>query len=135
MIEKRVKAGIALVPSVLEQCDKNLRLVGARSRDDFIEKAVRFYAGYLNAESNPEFYEEMYSSRGEQAVQKIGNTLVKSLFRLTVEVAKLANLIAATNDIPDSTLQNLAQRCVAECKDLAGIWSAEDIVNFQKHYQ
>jgi len=109
--------------------------VGARSRDDFIEKAVRFYAGYLNAESNPEFYEEMYSSRGEQAVQKIGNTLVKSLFRLTVEVAKLANLIAATNDIPDSTLQNLAQRCVAECKDLAGIWSAEDIVNFQKHYQ
>ena len=135
MPKTRVKTGIALVPSAIELCDKNLRLAHVRSRNDFVEKAIEFYSGYLNAGSNPGFYEEMYSKRGEDVMKKIGDTLIRSQFRLDVEVAKLANLIAATNDIPDDTLRGLAQKCVYECKELAGIWSAEDIVRFQKHYQ
>ena len=54
---------------------------------------------------------------------------------MAVEVAKLANLIAATNDITEANLKTLAQKCVAECKDLVGIWSTEDIVRFQKRYK
>ena len=135
MPEKRIKTGLALLPSAIESCDRNRRLAKAHSRNEFVEKAIEFYSGYLNAETNPSFCEEMYSSRGEAVVKKIGDTLIRSQFRLTVEVAKLANLVAATNDIPDSTLRGLAQKCVAECKELAGIWSAEDIVRSPKHYQ
>jgi len=135
MPEKRIKTGIALLPSAIELCDKNRRLARAHSRNEFVEKAIEFYSGYLNADSNPEFYEEMYSSRWEQAVKKTGDTLIRGQFRLAVEVSKLAHLIAATNNIPDSMLKDLAQRCVAECKDLAGIWSTEDIVRFQKRYE
>jgi hypothetical protein len=131
---KRIKAGLAVTEKHLKLCDDNLSRAHVTSRNDFVEKAIEFYAGYLNAASNPAFYEEMYSSRGEQAVQKVGNTLVKSQFRLAVEVAKLAHLIAAVNDIPDSVLRNLAEKCVAECKELAGVWNAEDIVRFQNRY-
>jgi hypothetical protein len=135
MLEKRVKTGLALSPSVIELCDKNRSLAKAGSRNDFVEKAIEFYSGYLNADENPEFYEEMYSSRGEAAVKKIGDTLVRSQFRLAVEVAKLAHLIAATNDIPDSVLHSLAQKCIEECKGFSGVWNAEDIVRFQNHHQ
>lgn len=132
---KRIKSGIAVTEAHLKLCDDNLRRAKTNSRNGFVEKAIEFYAGYLNAESNPSFYEEMYSRRGEEAVKKIGDTLVRSQFRLAVELAKLANLIAATNGIPDDDLQRLSQKCVTECKELAGIWSAEDIVRFQNHYQ
>ena len=135
MPEKRIKTGIALLPSAIKLCDKNRSLAKAGSRNEFVEKAIEFYSGYLNADNNPEFYEEIYSSRGEAAVKKIGDTLVRSQFRLAVEMAKLSNLIAATNDFPESTLPSLAQKCIAECKELAGIWSAEDIVRFQKRYE
>ena len=135
MREKRVKTGIALLPSAIALCDRTLGLARARSRNDFVEDAIKFYAGYLNAGTNPSFYEEMYSMRGELAVKKVDDTLVKSQFRLAVEVAKLAHLIAATNNIPESMLNGLAQKCVAECKELAGIWSAEDIVRFNKNYE
>lgn len=133
--EKRVKTGLSLVPSALEQCNKNLKLAGARSRNDFVEKAIEFYAGYLNAESNPKFYEEMYSKSGEIAVKKTGDTLIKSQYRMAVELAKLTHLLAEAIDISPAQLDNLAQKCVKECKDLAGIWSAEDIVRFRKNYQ
>ena len=135
MTKTRVKTGIALVPSAIELCDKNRGLAHAHSRNEFVEKAIEFYSGYLNAGSNPVFYEEMYSRRGEEAMKKIGDTLIKSQFRLAVEVAKLANLVAATSNIPEHILKSLAQKCVSECKELAGIWNAEDIVRFQKHYQ
>lgn len=132
---KRVKAGIAVTEKHLKLCDDNLDRANATSRNDYVEKAIEFYTGYLNAEQNPSFYEEMYSNRGEAAVQKVGNTLVKGQFRLAVEVAKLAHLVAAVNDIPESVLGNLAQKCVAECKELAGVWSAEEIVRFQNMHQ
>ena len=123
------------MPYAIELCDINRSLAKADSRNEFVEKAIEFYSGYLNADNNPKFYEEMYSSRGEEAVKKIGDILIRSQFRLAVEIAKLSNLIAATNDFPESTLSNLAQKCIAECKELAGIWSAEDIVRFQKRYE
>lgn len=52
MTEKRVKTGLALKPSILGQCDANLNLAGASPRNDFVERAVSFYAGYLNAGQN-----------------------------------------------------------------------------------
>ena len=77
MPEKRIKTGIALLPSAIELCDKNRHLARAHSRKEFGEKVIEFYSGYLNADSNPGFYEEMSSSRGEQAVKKTGDTLIR----------------------------------------------------------
>lgn len=47
MLEKRVKTGLAVTPGHLKLCDENLRRARVSSRNDFVEKAIAFYAAHL----------------------------------------------------------------------------------------
>ena len=43
----RVRKGVYLDETLIEDCDKMLDVADARSRNEFIEKALKFYLGYL----------------------------------------------------------------------------------------
>ena len=52
MYPKRVKSGLAVTEHHLKLMDENLRRAKANSRNDFVEQAIEFYIGYLNAEDS-----------------------------------------------------------------------------------
>ena len=93
MTEKRVKSGLAIAPSVLRLCDVNLKLAEVSSRNDFVEKAIKFYAGYLNSENNLEFLDDLFSTQAEKAVREVGDKLARDNYKIAVELAKLCYLI------------------------------------------
>ncbi len=41
-----------LLPKIIRLCDKNLKIANVKSRNDFIEKAILFYVGYLSSDNN-----------------------------------------------------------------------------------
>ena len=43
----RVRKGVYLDEKLIEDCDNMLGAADARSRNEFIEKALKFYLGYL----------------------------------------------------------------------------------------
>ena len=60
------------------------------------------------------------------------NRVSRMLFKLTVELAMVMNLIAANYDIDPETLERLRGSCVREVKRLNGSFTMDDAVDWQK---
>ena len=54
------------------------------------------------------------------------------LFKIAVELAVLQNVVAATNEIDEITLNRLRGECVKEVKRLNGSLSFDDAIDWQK---
>jgi hypothetical protein len=104
------------------------------SRTEFIEKAVRYYCGYLlNKEHiSAEFIAPQLASITEGIVKGSEQKLSRALFKLAVEVGALTHMVAAINDIDDGTLQRLRIMCVDEVKRINGIINFEKAVRYQR---
>ena len=58
--EKRIKPGLAITQRHIRLCDGHLRAAGVSSRNEFVEKAIECYAGWLDVKQNPEFFRELF---------------------------------------------------------------------------
>lgn len=130
-MEKRVKSGLAVTPAHLKLCDDNLRRTDADSRNEFVEKAIEFYAGYLNAEQNPKFFNEMFTSAAQQKMEQVGKSLGTGQYKISVELAKLCHLVAAQMHVTDDQLQWLHQKCSEEVKALGSVPTFEQAYQYQ----
>ena len=54
--EKRIKPGLAITQRHIRLCDRHLRAAGVSSRNEFVERAIECYAGWLDVRQNPEFF-------------------------------------------------------------------------------
>ena len=101
------------------------------SKSEFIEKAVRFYIGYLTAEDKSNYLPNMFLSNMRAIASESDNRMSRMLFKLTVELAMVMNLMAANYEIDPETLERLRGSCVREVKRLGGSFSMEDAVDWQ----
>ncbi|WP_277669111.1 hypothetical protein [Caproiciproducens galactitolivorans] len=134
-MSKRVKSGLAITPAHLKLCDDNLRRANADSRNEFVEKAIEFYAGYLNAEQNPKFFDEMFTSAVQQKMEQVGKSLGTGQYKISVELAKLCHLIAAQMRVTDDQMQRLHQKCSEEVKALGSVPTFEQAYRYQHEGQ
>ena len=63
MLEQRIKTGLAITQKHLSLCDENLRKAEVSSRNAFVEKAIEYYTGYLNAKQNSMYFENAFASK------------------------------------------------------------------------
>lgn len=60
--QKRDKCGVAIAPQLVRMCDEISERYGIRSRNDFVEQAMRFYIDALvNGEESVWAYLNLYS--------------------------------------------------------------------------
>lgn len=130
-MNKRVKSGLAVTPAHLKLCDDNLRRAEADSRNEFVEKAIEFYAGYLNAEQNPKFFDEMFTSAAQRKMEQVGKSLGTGQYKISVELSKLCHLIAAQMHMTDDQLRRLHQNCSEEVKSLGSVPTFEQAYQYQ----
>jgi len=130
-MDKRVKSGLAVTLAHLKLCDDNLRRAQADSRNEFVEKAIEFYSGYLNAEQNPKFFDEMFTSAAQLKMEQVGKSLGTGQYKISVELAKLCHLIAAQMHVTDNQLQRLHQNCSEEVKALGSVPTFEQAYLYQ----
>jgi len=130
-MEKRTKSGLAVTPKHLSLCDNNLKRAGVRSRNEFVEKAIEFYSGYLMAEQNPQFFETMFTSSAEKKMDQLSKTVGTGHYKMAVELSKLCNLIAAQMNVTDDELRRLHQKCSEEVKTLGSVPTFERAYRYQ----
>ena len=127
----KIKFAAYLHPETLDKIKELYRGDDCSSKSEFIEKAVRFYIGYLTAEDKSNYLPNMFLSNMRAIASESDNRMSRMLFKLTVELAMVMNLIAANYEVDPETLERLRGSCVREVKRLGGSFSMEDAVDWQ----
>lgn len=132
MNEKYTRSGLYLEKELLRQADENLKRANVRSRNEFINEAIRFYIGYLQCEDDGKYLTPALESVISGKINDTENRIVRVLFKLAVEVDMMMNVVAHSNDIDKPTLNSLRKLCVEEVSRTNGRFNFDDAVNFQK---
>ena len=96
------------------------------------EKAIKFYDGYNRSTVENQYLPVTLSSVLSGIIKVSEDRLSKLLFKNTVELAMMMNVISATADIDMETLKKLRVKCINEVKRTNGKISFEEINKFHK---
>ena len=129
---KKERATIWLTPETFRRWDAAVAQADSRSRSNFAERAINFYAGYLAAQEHTEFFAAAVSQTVSGVVSSTESRLARLQFKTAVELAKLSHMTAAASDIDEDTLRRLHIRCVDEVKRINGVVKFEEAVTFQR---
>jgi len=111
--------------------DEIYRQDNCKTKSEFIEKAIRFYVGYLKTEGGNEYLPKVLTSTMRGILNAAEDRQAALLFKLAVELSMMLHVTAATNDIDEDMLTRLRGRCVQEVKTLRGSVSLDKAVRFQ----
>ena len=129
---KREKHTMSFSSETMKLIEKHYLEDGCRFRSDFIEKAVRFYCGYLTAEDYREYLPNIIVSTMKGTLDSLESRMANLLFREAVEISMLLHVEAATHEVDEETLSALRRLCINDVKKLQGTIRLEDAVRFQK---
>ena len=127
--DKRERAVIYVTQETAHRWESATLLTGCRSKSDFANRAIDFYAGYLAAQAHTDFFADIIPKMVTASVRGTETRLARLHFKSAVELAKLAHLLASVAEVDDETLRQLHIRCVNEVKRINGVLKLEDAVH------
>ena len=130
--EPKRKFALWVKESSLDLVRKLYKQDNCSSQSEFIEKAILFYTGYLSSEENKSYLPNVVTSTLKSIVAESDNRQNRMLFKLSVEMAMMMNVVAAIQDIDKISLERLRGECVKEVKRMNGSFSFDDAVDWQR---
>lgn len=130
--ETKDRIPLWLYPSTIESMDALLEKDNCKSRSEFIEKAIRFYSGYISAEDSMKFLPTAITSAMSGIVGTSENRIARVLFKLSVEMSMMMNILASNAEVDEALLRKLRGKCVSDVKKSIGSINFEDVMKFQK---
>ena len=101
-------------------------------QNEYIEKAIRFYSGYLDAQNASAYLPRILSDVLEGKLDALGSRMGRLLFKLAVEQNMTANILASEINAGLDEVEKLRIRCVREVKQINGEIKFEDALKYQK---
>ena len=126
------KMAVYFQPETIKKIEQEYKEDNCASKTEFIEKAVKFYIGYLDEEKSVNYISPMITETVKAQIKGTEQRLARLLFKVAVELGKLSHMTAAINDVDDETLQSLHAMCVNEVRKINGIIDYEDAVQYQR---
>lgn len=126
------KHSVWLSESAWTEVESRYQQDNCSTRNEFIEKAIRFYSGYLDAESADAYLPRVLADVLEGKLNAFGKRMGHLLFKLAVEEALMGNLVAAGMDVALDTLRKTRVRCVKEVRETNGEIDMDDALAYQK---
>ena len=127
----KIKFPLWLYPKTMEEVNIRFAEDNCSSRSEFIEKAINFYIGFLKQEKNVNYLSPRITSSVEAVINGTEQRINRNLFKIAVELGKIAHTLAAANDVDDNTLRELHAMCVDEVRHINGVINFESAVKFQ----
>ena len=118
--------------SLLEEIERALERSGCGNRSEFLNKAARFYLGYLAVAEQGETVFPVFDAALNARIAENNRRLSNAMFRLAVEVAMGNHITAGTNDVSPEKLEAVRQLCTQEVKKLSGRYRFEDAADYQR---
>ena len=132
MSNQKTRFALWIAADALALVDMQYREDQCRSKSEFIEKAIRFYCGYLSAEAANEFLPRLLGQLWEGQTNLMANRLGSLLFKVAVELDMCMHILASDTDLDQDRLEKLRGRCVNEVRKTNGKVSFSDALKFQK---
>ena len=101
-------------------------------QNEYIEKAILFYSGYLDAQNASAYLPRILSDVLEGKLDALGSRMGRLLFKLAVEQSMTANILASDINADLDDVEKLRSRCVREVKQINGEVKFEDALKYQK---
>lgn len=127
------KMAVYFQPETIKKIEQEYREDNCSSKTEFIEKAVKFYIGYLRQQEEVDYLSPMITETVKAQIKGTEQRLARLIFKVAVELGKLSHMIAALNDVDDETLKSLHAMCVTEVRKINGIIDYEDAVDYQQN--
>ncbi|WP_195463314.1 hypothetical protein [Anaerotruncus colihominis] len=120
MSENRHRHTVWMDDTVWDQVESHYQKDNCSTKNEYIEKAIRFYSGYLDTKDADDYLPRVLSDVLEGKLGALGKRMGHLIFKQSVEQDVLANLFAYGLDVDMDTLQKLRVRCVKEVRETNG---------------
>lgn len=130
----KIKFPLYVYPETMKTINSLYKADNCSTKTEFIEKAIRFYCGYL-LQNKPELVEYLAPQIGtitDGIIKGSEQRLSRALFKLAVEVGVQTHVLAAINDIDDTTLFKLRSMVTDEVRKINGVINFESALRYQR---
>lgn len=103
-----------------------------KSQSEFVEKAIQFYAGYLNTKNASAFLPEVLSTILIGIMDDFAQRMGRMLYKLSVEQNLCNHILTADTDMDQRTYQLMRGRSVREVDSTNGRITFKEVLDFQK---
>ena len=104
-----------------------------QSQNEFVEEAIRFYSDYIITQEVTNFLAPMLVSALRATIQGSENRIARLMFKETVELSMMMNVLAAGLEIDDTQMDQLRGRCIQEVKKSNGSITFKDVVQAKNY--
>lgn len=126
------KIAVYFQPETIKKIEQEYQEDNCASKTEFIEKAVKFYIGYLRQQDEVNYISPMITETVKVQIKGTEQRLARLMFKVAVELGKLSHMTTAINDVDDETLRNLHAMCVNEVRKINDIIDYEDAADYQQ---
>lgn len=131
MEERKNRHTIWLTDSAWNTVETHYQKDNCSTRNEYIEKAVRFYAGYQDAEQADAYLPRVLAQVLEGKLGAFGKRVGRMLFKLSVDEAVMSNLVAFYFSPDEDGLKKLRVLCINDVKETNGEIDFQDALRFQ----
>lgn len=131
MPREKIKFAMRIKPETQELVKELAAKDNCQSQNEFIEKAIHFYAGYLASQDAAEFLPPIFVQAMQATIERSEDRISRLLFKLAVEQDMMMNVLAAGQEINTEALDDLRGRCVQNVKRTSGAITFKDAVKYQ----
>ena len=130
---EKTKYTLYIDPAELKRVDDLFKQDGCKSKSEFIERAVRFYCGYLSAENYRDYVPKVMLSTIKGSLDGFESRMASLMFKMAVELSVLNRVTAATVDTGDLNLPRIRADCVRDVKRIQGVISLAEAVKDEEN--
>ena len=132
MKEEKNRHTVWLTDDAWELVEERYQKDNCSTKNEYIEKAIRFYSGYLDSERAEEYLPRVLAQVLEGKLDAFGKRIGRQMFKQAVDENLMANLVAFYFEMDEDLVRKLRVKCVKNVKETNGEISFLDALRYQK---
>ena len=116
-----------LNPDAKKLVENTFQKDNCQSQSEFVENAIRFYAGYISAKDATTYLVPVLTQVLRGLLDNFAAHTNRNLFRLSVEEAKTMNIIAGLIQVSPEQLKHIHNKSIGDVKRLKGTLTYEQL--------
>ena len=135
MNENKNRHTVWLTDETWNVVKEHYRKDNCSAQNEYIEKAIQFYSGYLDAEQADSYLPRVLAEMLEGKLDALGDRIGKLLFKLSVEEAIMAQIVAYGFNVDLDTLKRVRVNCIKDVKETNGEIDFDAAYKYQKRLE
>ena len=125
------KTTLWFLPATIELINNNYRKDDSRTKSQYIERAVEYYTGHVNAQRDTSYLPNAILSNLKAIVDQSTALNNRMIFKLCVELAMIENILAVVYELDPDDIEKLRGDRVQIIKRTNGSIKFEDAAKWQ----